>query len=144
MARSSSLFTDTRATLVSAGDRAVDHHVCFVVIDGQMPENPLDHTAFSPPTQSSVHVFPATEPSRKVTPGNTRTISIQYGFHEQMVVRNRAADMTFPTGKKSLYPLPLVVAQTVSPHPSASPKAGKQSAQRTRNYTPHATLPRFN
>jgi hypothetical protein len=105
--------------------RAVDHHVFIVVISGQITKDPLDDTAFTPAAQTPVHVFPVPETGRKITPWNAGTVAIQHGFHEQTIVRSRAANMTFTTRKKVLYPLPLVVAQTITAHSSVSLKTGK-------------------
>lgn len=89
---------------------AVDHHVFVVVISGQITKYPFDDAAFTPAAQTPVHVFPVTETGRKVAPWNTRAIAIQHRLHEQTVVRRSAADIAFSTGKKILYPLPLVIA----------------------------------
>ncbi len=89
---------------------AVDHHVFVVVISGQMTKYPFDDTAFTPAAQTPVHVFPVPETGRKVTPWNACTIAMQHPLYEQTVVRRSAADITFTTGEKILYPLPLVIA----------------------------------
>ncbi|MCP1232178.1 hypothetical protein NKW46_13980 [Acetobacter indonesiensis] len=34
--------------LMSADYRAVDHHVCVVMVSRQMSENPFNHTTFTP------------------------------------------------------------------------------------------------
>lgn len=96
--------------LIRPDNDAVNHHVFVVVICGQMTKDPFDATAFTPAVQTAMYVFPVPETGRKVTPGDACTVTIQHGFHKQTVVRSRAADMTFTTGKKILYPLPLIIA----------------------------------
>ena len=96
--------------LMRPDNGAVDHHVFIVVISGQITKDLFHNTTFAPAAQTPVNVFPVTETGRKVTPRNTSPIAIQHGFHKQTVVRSRAANMTFTTGKKILYPLPLVIA----------------------------------
>ncbi|GCE81613.1 hypothetical protein MSKU3_3088 [Komagataeibacter oboediens] len=89
------LFTGTRTVLVSLDNRAVDH------------------AAFAPATQSPVDVFPVTKTDRQITPGNAGTVTIQNRFHEQTVIGNRSADMTFTTREKIFYPFPLAVTQAI-------------------------------
>lgn len=51
--------------LMGPDNRAADHHVfiLIVVISGRMTEDPLDHTLFTPATQTLMHIFlvPETE-----------------------------------------------------------------------------------
>ncbi|KPH88609.1 hypothetical protein GLUCOINTEAF2_0203770 [Komagataeibacter intermedius AF2] len=74
-----------------------------------MAKDSLNNTAFTPTAQTPVDVFPVPETAKKITPRDAGAIAIQHGFHEQAVVRCRAADMTIPTGEKIFYPLPLIV-----------------------------------
>ncbi len=67
--------------LVCTDNRAIDHHISIVVIDGQIPENPFGHAAFVPATQSTVGVLPVPEPDRQITSGNAGTVAIQNRFH---------------------------------------------------------------
>ncbi|ANA14484.1 hypothetical protein AD949_07275 [Acetobacter orleanensis] len=83
--------------------RAVDHHVFIVVICRQMAKYPLDYTAFAPAAQTPVDIFPVPETRWKITPGDACAIAIQHGFHEETIVRSRAANITFTTGKKVFY-----------------------------------------
>lgn len=78
--------------LVSTDNRAVHHHVFVVMVSSQMPENPFDHTAFTPAMQPPVHVLPVPEPDRLVTPGDASTVTIQHGFDKLTVIRSRATD----------------------------------------------------
>ncbi len=106
---------------------AVDHHVFIVVISCQITKYSFDDSAFTPAAQTPVHIFPVPETGRKVAPRNASAIAIQHRLHEQTVVRSCAADMTFAAGKKILYPLSLVVAQTIAPHSSVSPQKQENS-----------------
>jgi hypothetical protein len=102
--------------LVSPDNRAVDHHIFVVAIGSQMPENPFDHAAFAPATQSPVDVLPVTKTDRQVTLGNAGTVTIQNRFHGQTVIGSRSTDMTFATREKIFYPFPLAVTQAISSH----------------------------
>ncbi|KPH88349.1 hypothetical protein GLUCOINTEAF2_0203862 [Komagataeibacter intermedius AF2] len=74
-----------------------------------MAKDSLNNTAFTPTAQTPVDVFPVPETAKKITPRLRPRYRYVHGFHEQAVVRCRAADMTIPTGEKIFYPLPLIV-----------------------------------
>jgi hypothetical protein len=101
--------------LVGAHDGRVDHHVFVVVIARQQLEN----AAFRPSAEALVHDLPVTETRRKITPGDSRSVSVKNGFDEQPIVRRIAADMAFMAGQEILDPIPLVVSQPKAPHGSA-------------------------
>ncbi|WP_173581610.1 hypothetical protein [Acetobacter musti] len=94
----------------------VGHHVFIVVISRQMPENPFGHTAFVPATQPPMHVLPVARAGRQITSGDACAITIQHSFCKQAIIRGRAADMTFTTWEKILYPFSLVVTQAIPSH----------------------------
>lgn len=80
------LFMGIRVTLVSTGNRAVDHHIFIVMIGSHMPKNPFDNATFVIETLPPVHVFPVAEPERQITPRNACAITIQHNFHKQTVI----------------------------------------------------------
>ena len=47
----------------------------FVMVSSQMPENLLNHTAFTPATQSPVHVLSVSKADRQVTPENAGLVA---------------------------------------------------------------------
>lgn len=138
----SPFFEGSGTVLMRPDNGAVDQHVFIVVIRGQIAKNPLDHTAFTPAAQTPVDVFSVSETDRKITPRDARAIAIQHGFHEKTVIRGRAANMTLPTGKKAFHSLPLVIAQTVSPHLLLSLKAGKTVSTGNQKVQPLRHTPR--
>jgi len=58
---------------------------------------------------------------RQVTPGNARAIPINHSIDEQAIVGRCAADMAFAARQKILDLVPLVLAQSMAVHVSASP-----------------------
>ena len=80
---------------MGAHDGGVDHHVFVVVIARQQLENALENAAFRPSAEALVHDLPVTETRRKITPGDSRSVSVKNGFDEQPIVRRIAADMAF-------------------------------------------------
>gem|GEM_PF-6059568 len=66
-----------RTMLVSLHNRAVNHHV-FIgsIIDEQMVENPFNHAASAPATQSFVNILPVPELHWQVTPRNGGAVTI--------------------------------------------------------------------
>ena len=104
---------------MGAHDGGVDHHVFVVVIARQQLENALENAAFRPSAEALVHDLPVTETRRKITPGDSRSVSVKNGFDEQPIVRRIAADMAFTAGQEILDPIPLVVSQSKALHGSA-------------------------
>jgi hypothetical protein len=90
-------------------DGGVDHHVFVVVIIRQQLEDALENPALAPPAETLVDDFPIAKALRKIAPRHARPIPEQNGFHEQPVIRRRAADMAFAARQKILDPIPLVV-----------------------------------
>lgn len=119
-----------RAVLRGRDNCAVDHDVFVVVIGGQMPENPLNHIAFTPAAQSSVTILPVAEMRRQITLGNTGSITIQYSFDKQTALGSRATNMAFTPRKKILYPLLVTIAYTITLHVSLCQKTGRNIIKR--------------
>ena len=90
-----------------------------------MLENPLPDTGFGPAAEAAVHVLPVTQAFRQIPPGDTGTVAIQHSLDKQPIVRRRAPHMPFSPGQRILDPIPLVIAQSVTMHRSASPKADR-------------------
>ena len=80
------------------------------MVTRQQLENAFENSALRPSAEALVDDFPIAKTLRKITPWNAGTISVQNRFHEQPVIRRRAANMAFPTGQKILDPIPLVIA----------------------------------
>jgi hypothetical protein len=57
---------------------------------------------------------------RKIAPRNARPIAENHGIDEQPIVRRRSTDMAFSTGQHVLDLEPLIVAQSIAMHWSAS------------------------
>jgi hypothetical protein len=99
---------------------AVEHRVFVVGIGRQMLEDPLPDPGFGPPAEPPVHVFPVAETLRQIAPRDAGAIAIQDRLDEQAVVRRGHADMFLPPRQQVFDPVPLVVAQCVAAHRSAS------------------------
>ncbi|PAK76779.1 hypothetical protein B8X00_13170 [Acetobacter fabarum] len=112
--------------LVSADNRAVDHHVFVVMVSSQMPENPFNHTASTPATQPLVYALPVPKTDSQITLGSACTITIQHGFDKQTVIRSRPTDMT--------------IAQTIPLHlHSPYSRNRKKTSKIKREYKRHNT-----
>ena len=118
-------FSRAGTVLMGAHDGGVDHHVFVVVIARQQLENALENAAFRPSAEALVHDLPVTETRRKITPGDSRSVSVKNGFDEQPIVRRIAADMAFTAGQEILDPIPGRLATQsaawVGPPPSRPP-----------------------
>src|ERR1700722_13253735 len=113
------------AMLMCTHNGGIDHHVFIVGIARQQLENAGQNPALAPPAEALVDDFPIPETCRKITPRDARPIPEKDRFDEQTVIRRRAPDMTFTAGEKILDPIPLVVAQCITPHRSAPPQADR-------------------
>ena len=109
--------------LVSAHDGGVDHHIFVVVIAGQEPENPLENTALGPSVEALIDDFPVAKALGQIAPRNAGSKPEENGFDEQPIVRRRAAHMAFTTRQNVFDPILLIVAQCISSHRSAPPRA---------------------
>lgn len=101
-------------------DGAVDHRVLVVGVSREMMENPFPDAGFSPSAEAPMDVFPMAEMFRQVTPGNACPISEQHRFDEAAVVGCRDAHRSGPAGQQVLDVIPLIIAQGVALHRSAS------------------------
>jgi hypothetical protein len=77
------------------------------VIARQHLENALENAVLRPPAETLMDNLPIPEALGKITPGNPGSISVQNGFDEQSIV---PFHMAFATRKKTLDPIPLIVA----------------------------------
>jgi hypothetical protein len=116
-------FLGAGAMLVSAHDSGVNHHVLVVVVAGQKPENPLENAALGPSVEALIDDLPVAKALGQIAPRNAGAKPEQNGFDEQAIVRRRAANMAFTARQNILDPIPLVVAQCISSHRSAPPRA---------------------
>jgi hypothetical protein len=64
--------------------------------------------------------FPVTVAFGKIAPGDASAIAKENRIQEQPIVSGSAADMAFASGQKVFDPVPLIVAQSVAEHASAS------------------------
>src|SRR5262249_355703 len=113
------LFLSASTVLVRTHDGTVDHGVFVVSIGCQHLKYLLPDAGFGPTGKSCVGLYWITEALRQVPPGNTCSIAVENGFHEQPIVLGCNPDMALPSRQKILDPLPLVVSQGVSSHGSA-------------------------
>ena len=116
-------FLGAGAMLVSAHDSGVNHHVLVVVVTGQKPENPLENAALGPSVEALIDDLPVAKALGQIAPRNAGAKPEENGFNEQAIVRRRAAHMAFTARQNILDPIPLVVAQGISSHRSAPPRA---------------------
>ena len=116
-------FLGAGAMLVSAHDSGVNHHVLVVVVAGQKPENPLENAALGPSVEALIDDLPVAKALGQIAPRNAGAKPEENGFDEQAIVRRRAAHMAFTARQNILDPIPLVVAQCISSHRSAPPRA---------------------
>ena len=107
----------------SAHDGGVDHHVFVVVIAGQEPENPLENAALGPSVETLIDDLPVAKALGQIALGDAGAIPEENGFDEQPIVRRRSAHMAFTPRKSAFDPIPLVIAQGISSHRSAPPRA---------------------
>src|ERR1700729_1066634 len=117
------VFLSAGAMLVSAHDGGVNHHVFVVVIAGQELENPLESTALGPSVEALIDNLPVTKALGQIAPRDAGAKPEENGFDEQTIVRRRTAHMAFPPWQNVFHPIPLLVAQAISPHRSAPPQA---------------------
>jgi hypothetical protein len=111
--------------LVSAHDGGVDHHVFVVVIAGQEPENPLENAALGPSVEALIDDLPIAKALRQIAPRNAGAKPEENGFDEQAIVRRPTAHMALAAGQNIFDPIPLVVAQGITSHRSAPPRADR-------------------
>ena len=116
-------FFGAGAMLVSAHDGGVNHHVLVVVIAGQEPENPLENAALGPSVEALIDDLPVAKALGQIAPRDAGAKPEENGFDEQAIVRRRAAHMAFTARQNVFDPIPLVVAQCISSHRSAPPRA---------------------
>ena len=117
------LFLGAGAMLVSAHDGGVNHHGLAVVIAGQEPENPLENAALGPSVEALIDNLPVAKALGQIAPRDAGAKPEENGFDEQAIVRRRAAHMAFTARQNVFDPIPLVVAQRISSHRSAPPRA---------------------
>ena len=108
---------------VSAHDGGVNHHVLVVVIAGQELENPLENAALRPSVEALIDDLPVAKALGQIPPRDPGAKPEENGFNKQAIVRRRAAHMAFAAGQNVFDPIPLVVAQCISSHRSAPPRA---------------------
>ena len=120
IAWSSPSFLRAGAVLVGSHDRAVDHRVLVVGIVAQLREHARPDAAHSPTAEAGMCRLPWAETFRQVAPRDTGAIAEQHRLDEPPIVLRRDPDMTFATWQQMLDPLPLVVAQSIASHLSAS------------------------
>src|SRR5277367_1981194 len=111
--------------LVSAHDSGVNHHILVVVVAGQKPENPLENAALGPSIEALIDDLPVAKALGQITPRDAGSKPEEDGFDEQAIVRRRAAHMAFTAGQNIFDPIKLVVAQCISSHRSAPPRADR-------------------
>jgi hypothetical protein len=109
--------------LVGSHDSAVDHRVFVVGVRGQVLEQLLPHPFLGPAAEPAMGVLPIAESLRQVAPRDTGAVSIEHRLDESAVVAGGGAAITNFPRKQVPYPLPLVVAQSISSHGSALCKA---------------------
>ena len=79
-----------------------------------------ENAAFAPSPKALMDGLAFAVSLRQVPPGNTRSVTIDDGIDEQPVVGRGAADVAFAARQEILDLRPLVVAQGVAVHLSAS------------------------
>ncbi len=67
-----------------------------------------------------MYLLPIPEPLWQVAPRNARAITVQNRFNKQSIVLCGYAHMAFPAGEQVSNSIPLVVAQAIAAHRSAS------------------------
>ena len=105
--------------LMRPNDRAVDHRIFVIGVDGQMLENLLPDAGIAPAAEPSMGILPVAESLRQITPGDTGPVAIEHRLDESTAVFGSHSDMARPARELVLDPFPLVVAQSISRHWSA-------------------------
>jgi hypothetical protein len=116
-------FFGAGAVLVSAHDSGVNHHVLVVVIADQEPDNPRENAALGPSVEALIDDLPVAKALGQIAPRDAGAKPEENGFDKQTIVRHRAAQMAFTARQDFFDPIPLVVAQCISSHRSAPPRA---------------------
>src|SRR5690348_6032624 len=98
---------------------AVDHRVLVIGISGQMLKHPLPHPAPGPTAEPPVRVLPVAKAFRQVAPWDSGAASVEDRLDKPAIVLRSYADIFGFPGKQVLYPLPLIIAQSISGHGSA-------------------------
>jgi len=101
-------------------DGAVDHGVFIVRVFGEVAEDGFPHTLFGPTAEAAVGILPVIETDRQVTPGDAGAIAVEDGLDEHSVVGRGDADRARAAGQHVLDTVPLVIAQGIASHGSAS------------------------
>src|SRR6516165_11771360 len=109
--------------LVSAHDCGVDHHVFVVVIAGQELENAPENGALGPSVEALIDDLPVAKALGQIPPRDAGAKPEKDSFDEQAIVCRRTAHMAFAAGQNILDSIPLVVAQCITSHRSAPPRA---------------------
>src|SRR4030081_719453 len=98
---------------------AIDHRVLVIGVSGQMLKDALPYPALGPAAEPPVRVLPVAEAFRQVAPRDTGAVSVEDRLPKQAIVLRGDADISGFPGKQVLYPLPLIIAQSISGHGSA-------------------------
>ena len=84
-------------------------------------ENPREDATLAPAAVALVDALAVAKTLGQIPPGNTGPVAVDDGIDEQAIVGRRTADVTFAARQEILDLGPLVVAQSVAVHLSASP-----------------------
>jgi hypothetical protein len=79
-------FMGAGATLLSAHDGGVNHHVFVVVIAGQEPENPLGNAALGPSVEVLIDNLPVAKALGQIAPRDAGAKPEENGFDEQAII----------------------------------------------------------
>ena len=104
-------------------DRAVDHRVFIIGIDGQQSKDAGPDSTFGPAAMPPMRVVPVTEVFRNVTPGDARAIAVEHHVHEKPVIHGGDPNRPHPSRQGVLDPVPLVIAESFVAHWSAFDEA---------------------
>jgi hypothetical protein len=96
--------------MLMGADNCGIHHGVFVVgIDGQLLEHLWPYARDCPAAMPASHIIPSATTFRKVTPRDTRTVTVNNGFHKQTIILCRYTYCPIPPRQQILALLPLIV-----------------------------------
>jgi hypothetical protein len=127
-------------------DRSVDHVGLTGLVPGELVEDALPHAPRLPPGKPRVDGFPRPEPLRQVAPRRARFHDVQHRVYHPSVRFRRWAHRAGLRRKQRRDPIPLRIAQLVTPlhlidgtHPTSDgkqfPPTTWKTPPRTRRYT---------
>ena len=98
----------------------IDRHVLGIGFQCQSLENPREYATLAPAAVALMDALAVAKALGQVPPGNSGPVAVDDGIDEQAIVGGRPPDVTFAAWQEILDLDPLIVAQSMAVHLSAS------------------------